>query len=131
MNVIGLPRARCSEALDGYVLRLKEVAELMAANDGTNQAAWARLEDLRFQLEVDVRARATVAGRARMTTVEATAFEPALRATWERVAKIGTHGDVGPSTTEALREIASRLAAWRDCIATCATGGRADCAQRC
>ena len=132
MNTLGLTRAGCARALQGYLRRVDELAQALRspASDAAAQRAEALLEGLRFDLEVDVRARATDAGSVRMSRVESESLEPVLRQTWLRLER-DLEGRASTGWLPALREVSRTLAEWLACLdrcddcAGCARGARA------
>ncbi|MFO0450474.1 MAG: hypothetical protein ACK52I_17740 [Pseudomonadota bacterium] len=131
MNTLGLTRAGCARALENYQRRVEKLAAVLREPGGeaATQQAEALLEALRFDLEVDVRARATDAGSVRMSRVESETLEPALRQAWLRFER-DLAGRASPGWLPALREVGDALAAWRACLdrcddcTACARGGR-------
>lgn len=74
---LGVSPAECRAALQEY---LRTIALLdRPAREPDCLDATDRLRDLRFHLDVDVAARATVEGQARMSPVESVVLEPTLR----------------------------------------------------
>jgi hypothetical protein len=84
------------------------------------------LDDLCFQLEVDVRARSTEFGRERMSRFESEALEPALRESWHHLEKNVGHVPCA-AQLPALRELGRLLAAWERCLANCGAAHAGGC----
>lgn len=75
MHPPGLSPPQCRRALAAYRL----CAERLAREDVAAEHARLELGALRSRLDEDVRVRATVEARSRMTNAEAVVLEPALR----------------------------------------------------
>lgn len=75
-----MTRDSCIVALTRYRTQLAHLARVISTAPPHETAhAESHVEDLRFQLDVDVGARATPDGEARMSAVERELFAPALR----------------------------------------------------
>lgn len=126
MHTIGLGREGCARALGDYSERVARIVTLLDDAHGADAEREAQrlLDDLCFQLEVDVRARDTDFGRERMSRFESEALAPALRESWAHLEHHVGHA-VAPSQLPALRELGRLLAAWERCVENCgaARGG--------
>ena len=76
-----MSRDACLSALEGYRRSVRRIAESLASRDPQLLAGGARLllDDLEFRVQVDLDARATVAGGERMSEIEAALFAPTLK----------------------------------------------------
>jgi hypothetical protein len=74
---LGVSTAECRAALQEYLRTIALLDRPVREADCTETGD--RLRDLRFHLDVDVAARATVEGQARMSAVESVVLEPTLR----------------------------------------------------
>lgn len=121
MTHLGLSPADALRALQAY-LRALDAAErafLADAAPGRPPGSSVEFEDLRFSVEVDVRARSTLEGQARMSRFEAATFEPGLRALHVGLIEAGEPGlstEVRARRLQGLRTLLEQL------IARCADG---------
>lgn len=83
MTPLGLSTDACRAALERYRVKARALAAAAADRPSrgteTAGAAEALLDEFLFDLEVDVAARSTPEGRSRMSSIEKTVFEPAVR----------------------------------------------------
>lgn len=116
MTHLGLTPAEAESALQLYVKALAaiELAFEGAAATASSSARFAGFDDLRFHVEVDVRARSTVEGQVRMSEFERVAIEPGLRALHVGLVEAGAPGmpaDERVRRVHSLRESLERLIA--------------------
>lgn len=128
MHTIGLGREACARALGDYSERVARIVGLLGTDHGVDAEREAQrlLDDLSFELEVDVRARDTESGRARMSRVESEALAPALRESWDHLERNVGHA-VAAKQLPALRELAQLLDAWARCLANCGAARAGGC----
>lgn len=81
MNLLGRDRRACACTLRGYRRAIRRIAAI-ACDAGQTLHARTELERLLFDLEVDVGARRSEIGRARMTPIEAAVLHPTLASVW-------------------------------------------------
>jgi hypothetical protein len=74
-------RGACLAALAAYRAVVQRIGGSLATGESDLLAGAARVlvDDLEFRVQVDLDARATVAGAERMSEIEATLFVPALK----------------------------------------------------
>jgi hypothetical protein len=107
MTSLGLGADGCYDALGQYLERVRALGARLEGAAANPAGALAEYEELRFRLEVDVQARATLEGQARMTEVERRVLEPALRDV--RVALQGVGFAVAAALPAVLRDVEGRL----------------------
>ena len=128
MHTIGLGREACTRALGDYAERVAGIVRLLNDHERANaeREAQALLDELTFELEVDLRARSSESGRERMSRFESEAFAPALRETWAHLETRVGHA-VGGGQVAALEELGRLLAAWSRCLANCGAARDGGC----
>lgn len=101
---LGVSSAECRAALQEY---LRTIALLdRPARESDCKDPTDRLRDLRFHLDVDVAARATLEGQARMSAVESFVLEPTLR-DMRVTLQSSSPGDPADSLASTLKSIAA------------------------
>lgn len=128
MHTIGLGRDGCARALGDYAGRVARIVGLLGESHcaDAEREAQLLLDDLCFELEVDVRARSSASGRERMTRFESEALEPALRESWVHLETHVCHA-VATSRIPALEELGRLLAAWERCLDHCGAARAGGC----